>query len=151
MSEQGATLAVSTMEAARQVSTSPKVAPKRPEENFCYRCGERGHFATKCPNPENQAKVIRKLIHSLKVTKDNQQSGDTTTSDLNCGVKTNAVTSTEPAGIPEGLIGPPSIVPEKVNGHCCNPYLIVALRSPLSLTLGIKLTCLMSPYTPCLV
>lgn len=49
------------------------------------------------------------------MTKDNQQSGDATTSDVNCGVKT-----TEPAGIPEGLIGPPSIVPVKVNGHCCD-------------------------------
>lgn len=120
MSEQGAAVAVSTMEAAKQVSNSPKGASKRSEENFCHRCGESGHFATKCRNPENQAKVIRKLIHALKVTKDSQQSGDDTTSDVNCGVKTSAVISTEPAGIPEGLIGPPSIVPVKVNGHCCD-------------------------------
>uniref|UniRef100_A0A8P4G264 Paraneoplastic antigen Ma-like C-terminal domain-containing protein n=1 Tax=Dicentrarchus labrax TaxID=13489 RepID=A0A8P4G264_DICLA len=117
MSEQGAAVAVSTMEASKPVSNFPKGAPKSSEENFCYRCGESGHFAT---NPENQAKVIRKLIHALKVTKDKQQSGDATTSEVNCGVTKSAVTSSEPAGIPEGLIGPPSIVPVKVNGHCCD-------------------------------
>ncbi|KAK0147103.1 hypothetical protein N1851_013560 [Merluccius polli] len=110
MSEQDA--AVSTMEVSKQYSNSPKGAPKK--------CGESGHFATKCRNPENQTKVIRKLIHALKMTKDKQQSGDSTASEVNCGVKKSAVTSSEPAGIPEGLIGPPSIVPVKVNGHCCD-------------------------------
>jgi len=118
MSEQDA--AVSTMDASKQVSHSPKGTPKKSEENFCYRCGESGHFATKCCNPENQAKVIRKLIYALKVTKDKQQSGSSTASEVNCGVKKSAVTSSEPAGIPEGLIGPPSIVPVKVNGYCCD-------------------------------
>ncbi|XP_058494566.1 uncharacterized protein LOC131465683 [Solea solea] len=118
MTEQDA--AVSTMEASKQVSNSSKGAPKKSEENFCYRCGESGHFATKCHNPENQAKVIRKLIHALKMTKDKQQSDGSTASKVNCGVRKSAVTSTEPAGIPEGLIGPPSIVPVKVNGHCCD-------------------------------
>ncbi|XP_053274167.1 uncharacterized protein LOC128436464 [Pleuronectes platessa] len=118
MSEQDA--AVSTMEASKQFSNSPKGTPKKSEENFCYRCGESGHFATKCHNPENQAKVIRKLIHALKMTKDKQQSGGSTASEVNCGVKKSAVTASEPAGIPEGLVGPPSIVPVKVNGHCCD-------------------------------
>lgn len=72
------------------------------------------------PQSENQAKVIRKLIHALKVTKDRQQSGDATTKEVNCGVKKSAVTSSVPAGIPEGLVGPPSIVPVKVNGHSCD-------------------------------
>ncbi len=73
MPEQDAAVTVSTMEASKQVHKTPKGAPKSSEENFCYRCGESGHFATKCRNPENQAKVIRKLIHALKVTKDRQQ------------------------------------------------------------------------------
>ncbi|KAJ8348558.1 hypothetical protein SKAU_G00271470 [Synaphobranchus kaupii] len=119
MTEPDAAVAVSTMEASKQFSNSPKRAPKRSEENFCYRCGENGHFATKCQGPENQAKVIKKLIQALKVTKDKQQSGDATTSEVNCGVKKSAVTTPEPAGIPEGLVGPPSIVPLKVNGHSC--------------------------------
>lgn len=123
MPKHDATAIVSTMEASNQVPNSPKGAPKRSEENFCYRCGESGHFATKCRNPENQAKVIRKLIHALKVTKDRQQSGDTTTYVANCEVKKSIVTSSEPAGLPEGLIGPPSIVPVKVNGYSCDALL----------------------------
>lgn len=93
MPEQDAAVAVSTMEASKQVPNFPKGTPKKSEENFCYRCGESGHFATKCRNPENQAKVIRKLIHALNVTKDRQQSGDSTTNEVNCGVKKSAVTS----------------------------------------------------------
>ncbi|KAI5616885.1 hypothetical protein C0J50_23556 [Silurus asotus] len=123
MPEHDAAVTISTMEASKQTPNSPKGAPKRSEENFCYRCGESGHFATKCRNPENQAKVIRKLIHALKVTKDRQQSGDTTTNAANCEVKKGVVTSSEAAGLPEGLIGPPSIVPVKVNGYSCDALL----------------------------
>uniref|UniRef100_A0A8C1LZF6 CCHC-type domain-containing protein n=1 Tax=Cyprinus carpio TaxID=7962 RepID=A0A8C1LZF6_CYPCA len=39
------------------------------EEYYCYRCGESGHFAAKCRNAENQAKVVRRLIQSLKKAK----------------------------------------------------------------------------------
>lgn len=120
MPEQDAAVTVSTMEASKQVPKTPKGAPKSSEENFCYRCGESGHFATKCRNPENQAKVIRKLIHALKVTKDRQQTGDATPNEVNCGVKKSAVTLSERADIPEGLIGPPSVVSVKVNGHGCD-------------------------------
>ncbi len=52
MAEQDAAVAVSTMEASDSVSKSPKGPQKRSEENFCYRCGEGGHFAAKCHNPE---------------------------------------------------------------------------------------------------
>lgn len=31
-------------------------------DDFCYRCGEDGHFATKCSVAENYQKVIQKLI-----------------------------------------------------------------------------------------
>ena len=117
VTEADADVSVSSMEVSKPASNSPKRAPKRSEGNVCYRCGENGHFATKCQNPENQAKVIKKLIQALKVK---QQSDDDTTSDVNCHAKKGAVTATEPAGIPEGLIGPPSIVPLKVNGHSCD-------------------------------
>uniref|UniRef100_A0A667YF70 CCHC-type domain-containing protein n=1 Tax=Myripristis murdjan TaxID=586833 RepID=A0A667YF70_9TELE len=82
--EHKATAAVSTMEASKQSSNFPKRAPKRSEETFCYRCGENGHFAAKCHSPENQAKVIKKLIQALKVTKDKQRSDNATTSEVNC-------------------------------------------------------------------
>nr|XP_057906640.1 uncharacterized protein LOC131104002 [Doryrhamphus excisus]XP_057906648.1 uncharacterized protein LOC131104002 [Doryrhamphus excisus] len=116
VTEPGTAVSVSTMEATKQVHNSPKRVPKG--ENFCYRCGENGHFATKCGNTENQAKVIKKLIQALKVTR--QRSGDAATSEVNCHAKQGAVTTIEPVGIPEGLIGPPSIVPLKVNGHACD-------------------------------
>uniref|UniRef100_A0A3P8RUW1 CCHC-type domain-containing protein n=1 Tax=Amphiprion percula TaxID=161767 RepID=A0A3P8RUW1_AMPPE len=40
------------------------------DEQFCYRCGEKGHFVAKCRNPENQSKVIRKLIQTVKTIKE---------------------------------------------------------------------------------
>lgn len=120
MVEQDPEAAVSAVE-AKSVSKPPagREPQYRSEGIFCYRCGEDGHFATKCRNSENPTKVIRKLIHALKVTKDKYRSGDPTTKD-NCGVKKSVVTSSVPNKIPEGLIDPPSIVPVKVNGHCCN-------------------------------
>lgn len=103
MSEQDSEVTVSAMEAKSVFK--PLAGPqKRSEESFCYRCGEDGHFATKCRNTENQAKVIRKLIHALKVTKEKCKSDDFTNRD-NCVVK-SVITSPEPAKIPEGLIGP---------------------------------------------
>ncbi|KAJ7986493.1 hypothetical protein DPEC_G00340450 [Dallia pectoralis] len=95
MPEQDAAVAVSTIEASKQ-------APNSPRE---HRKGQ-------------------KRISAIGVvTKDRQQSGGATANEVNCGVKKSAVTSTEPADIPEGLIGPPSIVPVKVNGHCCDALL----------------------------
>ncbi|XP_063746163.1 paraneoplastic antigen Ma2-like [Eleginops maclovinus] len=54
--------AVSTVEASKYDSRSPHGPPRVAEENFCYRCGESGHYAGKCQNSENQAKVIKRLI-----------------------------------------------------------------------------------------
>lgn len=119
MSEQDAAVTVSAMEASGPVFKSPEGPQKSSEENFCYKCGEGGHFANKCCNPENQTKVIRKIIHALRVARNKQPSGDTT-GEANCGVKKSAATSSEPTYIPEGLIGPPSVVPVKINGHCCD-------------------------------
>uniref|UniRef100_A0A3B5R2S1 CCHC-type domain-containing protein n=1 Tax=Xiphophorus maculatus TaxID=8083 RepID=A0A3B5R2S1_XIPMA len=39
------------------------------DERFCYRCGESGHIASKCRSPENQNKVILRLIQALKKAK----------------------------------------------------------------------------------
>ncbi|CAI5671318.1 unnamed protein product [Oreochromis niloticus] len=89
-------------------------------EQFCYRCGENGHFAAKCQNPENQSKVIRKLIQTVKTLKESAGTSTSNATDTDCHVKQGLLTSPTPAGIPEGLIGPPSIVPLKVNGQPCD-------------------------------
>ncbi|CAI5671484.1 unnamed protein product [Oreochromis niloticus] len=89
-------------------------------EQFCYRCGENGHFVSKCQNPENQSKVIRKLIQTVKTLKEGAGTSTSNATDTDCHVKQGLLTSPTPAGIPEGLIGPPSIVPLKVNGQPCD-------------------------------
>lgn len=89
------------------------------EELFCYRCGEKGHFIAKCRNPENQNKVIRKLIQTLKIMKGSQDRGPNNHLNTNCNVKQGLLTSSTPIGIPEGLVGPPSVVPLKINGQSC--------------------------------
>lgn len=65
VAEQGTEATVSTVEAAKPATNFPRRAPKNAEEHFCYRCGEGGHYAGRCTNPENQAKVIKKLIAAL--------------------------------------------------------------------------------------
>lgn len=55
--------------AAITVDTTRGVPKKSNDENrvnFCYQCGENGHFKGSCTNAENQAKVIQQLIASLK-------------------------------------------------------------------------------------
>ena len=93
----------------------PRGPPTVAEENFCYRCGESGHYAEKCQNSENQAKVIKRLIQALRVSKDKQQTRDVT-ADVNCGVKKSAV-SVQSTTIPDSLVGPPSLVKLKVSGQ----------------------------------
>lgn len=40
---------------------------------FCYRCGEDGHFSTKCNAAENHQKVIQKLIRAQQQLRANQR------------------------------------------------------------------------------
>lgn len=94
------------------------------DDSICYRCGENGHYANKCQNAENQSKVIQKLIQSLKKAKEGRVSSPASEgSDTVCSVKKSEVTSVGGGTIPKGLIGPPSIVPVKVNGNQCDSIL----------------------------
>ncbi|KAK0135440.1 Paraneoplastic antigen Ma3 [Merluccius polli] len=108
--------AVSTVEASNYDSRSPHGPPRVAEENFCYRCGESGHYAGKC------YQVIKRLIQALRVSKDKQQTRDVTADVVDCGVKKSAV-SVQSTTIPDGLVGPPSLVKLKVSGQPCTALL----------------------------
>lgn len=111
---------VSTVNASPNQVKFPTRTLKPNEGQFCYRCGENGHFAAKCHSQENQSKVIKKLIQALKLSRETKPGTDTPDYETNCGVKRSLVSMPENAGIPEGLIGPPSMIQLKVNGHPCD-------------------------------
>lgn len=93
---------------------------QRGDDRFCYKCGEDGHISTQCSSPENEKRVIRRLIASLKAkNKDDDAKGETT----HCQSNKHDVQVKATAGFPEGLIGPPSTVQVKVNGHPCTAIL----------------------------
>uniref|UniRef100_A0AAQ4P6T0 ribonuclease H n=1 Tax=Gasterosteus aculeatus aculeatus TaxID=481459 RepID=A0AAQ4P6T0_GASAC len=110
--------------AASALRVEPSRQPSfKCDENFCYRCGENGHFSAKCHNAENQAKVIQKLIQSLKKAKQGESSAQATgSSHTVCSAKKSEITILQ-GDIPQGLIGPSSIVPVKINGQQCNALL----------------------------
>lgn len=109
---------VTAVEAMQKANTSNQ-SRQPTDEQFCYRCGEKGHFMAKCRNPENQSKVIRKLIQTIKTMKESSSPASSPVSETKCHIKQGLLPAVPPAGVPEGLIGPPSIVPLKVNGQPC--------------------------------
>ncbi|XP_028983670.1 uncharacterized protein LOC114842218 [Betta splendens] len=110
---------VFTVEAPTQVVHTPSRSFRPSESQFCYRCGENGHFAARCPNQENHSRVIKKLVQALKLSKEKLSSTNTPETQTHCAVKRSVVTATGNAGIPDGLVGPPSTVQLKVNGNRC--------------------------------
>uniref|UniRef100_A0A3B4DH60 CCHC-type domain-containing protein n=1 Tax=Pygocentrus nattereri TaxID=42514 RepID=A0A3B4DH60_PYGNA len=93
---------------------------------FCYQCGEDGHIATKCTLPENEKKVIRKLIFSLHRTNKNSQNPynhDTLDKERHCSVRKQAVNAIGTVSVPEGLIGPTPTAQIRINGHPCTALL----------------------------
>ncbi|XP_056870192.1 uncharacterized protein LOC130514555 [Takifugu flavidus] len=114
---------VSAVNALKPVASPPQRSFKVPGEHFCYRCGENGHYAGRCRNPENQAKVIKRLIQALKLSKTDKSSTDATVSTVNSSVEESAADISDQAGLPDGLVGPPSLVPLKVNGQPCTALL----------------------------
>ncbi|KAK0147770.1 Paraneoplastic antigen Ma2 [Merluccius polli] len=93
-------------------------------DRFCYRCGEDGHIATKCSSPENEKRVIRRLIASLNKAKRNYSPGrDLKDDTTHCSARKQAVHAKTTATFPKGLIGPPTTAQVKVNGHPCTAIL----------------------------
>lgn len=113
--------------AALPVDTTRGVPKKSNDENrvnLCYQCGENGHFKASCTNAENQAKVIQWLITSLKgrgqiapMARDKEGNNGVCTS------KRSAVKTLTLSGLPNGLVGPSSLVSIKINGQLCNALL----------------------------
>ena len=101
-------------------------SPQRDSSNFfCYRCGEDGHFATKCSAPENYPKVIQKLIRAQRQQRTSQgERGTATTPENthNVNVRRSAV-DVQTSHLPEGLVGPPSTTCVKVEGKNCTALL----------------------------
>lgn len=105
--------------------TQPKPWQQRPStardptDFFCYRCGEDGHFATKCVSPENYPKVIQKLLQAQRKSKQNRTSeNETRTKTTNASVRRSAV-NVQTNSLPEGLVGPPSTAQVRINGNPC--------------------------------
>uniref|UniRef100_A0A3B1JFJ8 CCHC-type domain-containing protein n=1 Tax=Astyanax mexicanus TaxID=7994 RepID=A0A3B1JFJ8_ASTMX len=90
---------------------------------FCYRCGEDGHIATKCKDPENLPKVIQKLIRALHTRSTEKKEPKRNPSDKNCAVKKSLVKTMPTSSLPQGLVGPSSTIPVKVAGHSCQALL----------------------------
>ncbi|KAK0140650.1 Zinc finger protein 862 [Merluccius polli] len=111
---------VHRVESSRPAHSDNRKQPSKDSDgNFCYRCGENVHFSAKCHNAENQAKVIQKLIHSLKKAKQGESPVSRPTV---CSAKKSVITTLR-RDIPHGLIGPSSIVPVKINGQHCDALL----------------------------
>ncbi|KAL2081551.1 hypothetical protein ACEWY4_023404 [Coilia grayii] len=110
--------------AVRSKSTdhgSPRQAQSyRGDDRFCYRCGKDGHIATNCSSDEDEKRVIKRLIAALNKAKDKHALGGNSKSEpTNCFSNKQEVCAETAATFPEGLIGPPSTVQVKVNGHPC--------------------------------
>lgn len=94
------------------------------DTNFCYRCGDDGHFSTGCTNEENQSKVIQKLIRTLRKKDQAPKPGrDKGNSSEVCSSKRSAVRTQTVTALPKGLVGPSSLVSVKINGRLCDALL----------------------------
>lgn len=96
------------------------ISPKSSDEHFCYKCGESGHIATRCTEPENPQKVIRKLIRLVREAPDPTKENPKPTAEEQCVARSFKVEVPEnDTDIPEGLVGPSFIHTIKVNDVSC--------------------------------
>ena len=103
----------------RPTSNTPSRRTPNSADYICYRCGENGHIASKCTNAENPSKVIQKLIGALKKAK----TTDPQPASTGAEVRKSTLDFHKTTDLPEGLIGPPSMEPIKVNGQLCDALL----------------------------
>ncbi len=67
--------------------------------------------------------MIQKLIQSLRKARGKQNDEEAPVEEHNCSVKRSAVQVKPTTSIPEGLLGPSSVIPVKVNGTPCQALL----------------------------
>lgn len=91
--------------------------------NFCYCCGETGHFSAKCRNPDNKGKVIQKLIQYVRKAKEGEPSATQKEDEHTISVSKKSEVTAMEQDLPWGLIGPSSLVPVKINGQRCDALL----------------------------
>ncbi len=129
LQQQLAVMSVGSSSSASHVPLSQPHAPgqlrpklsRNMDDYFCYRCGEDGHISTKCQAPENATQVITKLIHSLRKAKGMRSDPNRSnpSGEQACFSKNSHVHTSEPNGLPKGLVGPASTVEVKIGGHPC--------------------------------
>lgn len=101
--------------------SASKALPPKDEERFCYRCGENGHFATRCSAPENPQKVISKLIRLVKSPSGPNKENPRPAAEEESVARVNKVEVPDNnADLPEGLVGPSFIHTIKVNDVVCD-------------------------------
>ncbi|XP_068451557.1 uncharacterized protein [Clinocottus analis] len=95
-------------------------SPKESDEYFCYRCGENGHIAPRCTEPENPQKVIKRLIRVVRGAQDGTKENPKNTSeDQRVGRVHKVEVPDKDPRLPEGLVGPSMTHPIKVNELSC--------------------------------
>ncbi|KAL6491310.1 hypothetical protein MHYP_G00016550 [Metynnis hypsauchen] len=95
------------------------------DDFFCFRCGKDGHVATHCKEPEDSARVITRLIRSLRKKKDGNRNpiASAVQQTENCSVKKSAVYNGRAPSVPDGLVGKPSLSQVVIEGQLCTALL----------------------------
>ncbi|KAL7878188.1 hypothetical protein SRHO_G00048310 [Serrasalmus rhombeus] len=107
------------------VSQKGSQAPSKEDDFFCFRCGKDGHVATHCREPEDSARVITRLIRSLRKKKDENRDPIASAFQRteNCSVKKSAVYNGGAPSVPDGLVGKPSLSQVVIEGQLCTALL----------------------------
>ena len=88
------------------------------EDFFCYLCGAEGHLSTHCTAPEDPAKVIQKLMHSLRKYKEgNKDQSKPEPFNTSYSIRKSTVKAEETTGLPVRLVGGSSFSKEIIEGQ----------------------------------
>lgn len=100
----------------RDLQGPSRVRNRSKAVGLCYTCGEYGRMARGCSGPENLDRVFQRLKFLLGPGNEEETEQGTPWALSNSRAATRSA-------IPEGLIGPQTEVPVKVNEHPCTAIL----------------------------